>query len=75
MNGEIKVDMYKSFYAVINRGDGNRCAWCDKLLSEIKKVNEHLTIEDTLAKVEEAFNGEELLYGNFVKLKKELVNA
>lgn len=41
--GEV-ADMWQTTYALINYGDGSRCAWCEKLVSEIGEafIDEHL---------------------------------
>lgn len=76
MDGRIKIYSHKAFYAIIDRGDGRRCAWCDKLISEFKDENEHITKEDVLAKIKEGFkDSEELLYGDFIKIKDKLLNG
>jgi hypothetical protein len=45
---------YETTYSVINRGDGIRCAWCNRLLSEIgnfEEAREHLARHDERQKV------------------------
>lgn len=73
---ELSVNGVVTTYALFNMGDGNRCAWCHKLASDFKNINDHITQEDALAKIEEAYgNSEELLYGDFKKLKEEILNG
>lgn len=48
-------DMWQTTYALINYGDGSRCGWCKKLVSEIGEafIDEHLdhhVEEDKLSK-------------------------
>jgi hypothetical protein len=37
-----KTEIYQVAYSWVNRGDGIRCAWCDKLQIEIENPNKHI---------------------------------
>lgn len=38
----IKVDVVSSLYALIDTGDGKRCAWCNRKAEKIKNLDKHL---------------------------------
>lgn len=41
--GKITLKTTYANYALIDEGDGVRCAWCNKLSSKIKDIDKHLS--------------------------------
>lgn len=72
---KLSITQYKTYYAVIDHGDGRRCAWCERLLSEFKNENDHLVAEDIFNVLEDSFRGEELLYRDFIKIKDKILRG
>jgi len=40
-DGEVGM-MWQVNYSLVDRGDGKRCAWCDKKVNKIKDLDTHL---------------------------------